>query len=126
VAFLIFLIFGTPNRNVFQNSHKTVILRACDLFDFSYFSHTQPERFSKLPQDRHPERSASRMYRMTAGLQRVVEGPRGCSLADALHSFPATKTMGEIKKVTTSERSASPIYRGTPRWMTILSNFLWN
>jgi hypothetical protein len=24
-------------------------------------------------------------------------------LADALHSFPATKTMGEIKKVTTSQ-----------------------
>jgi hypothetical protein len=32
-------------------------------------------------------------------------------LADALHSFPATKTMGKIKKVTTSERSASQIYR---------------
>jgi hypothetical protein len=26
-------------------------------------------------------------------------------LADALHSFPATKTMGEIKKITTSERT---------------------
>jgi hypothetical protein len=24
--FLIFLVFSTPNRNVFQNSHKTVIL----------------------------------------------------------------------------------------------------
>src|SRR6266851_9580793 len=53
---------------------------------------------SELPQDRHPERSASRIYRLTEGLQRVVEGPRGCLLADALHSFPATKTMREIKK----------------------------
>jgi hypothetical protein len=38
VTFLIFLIFGTPNRNVFQNSHKTVILRACDFFDLFVFS----------------------------------------------------------------------------------------
>jgi hypothetical protein len=34
-------------------------------------------------------------------------------LADAFHSFPATKTMGEIKKVTTCERSASQICRIT-------------
>jgi hypothetical protein len=34
-------------------------------------------------------------------------------LADALHSFPTTKIMKEIKKVTTSERSASQIYRST-------------
>jgi hypothetical protein len=53
--------------------HKAVILRGCDFFDFSYFWHTQPECFSKLPQDRHPERSASRIYRLTEGLQRVVE-----------------------------------------------------
>jgi hypothetical protein len=26
VTFLISLVFGTPNQNVFQNSHKTVIL----------------------------------------------------------------------------------------------------
>jgi hypothetical protein len=26
VTFLIFLVFGTPNQDVFQNSHKTVIL----------------------------------------------------------------------------------------------------
>jgi hypothetical protein len=32
-----FLIFGTPNRNVFQNSHKTVMLTARDLFDFLVF-----------------------------------------------------------------------------------------
>ena len=27
-----------PNRNVFQNSHKIVILRACDFFDLYVFS----------------------------------------------------------------------------------------
>jgi hypothetical protein len=75
-----------------------VIPRGCDFFDFSCFWYTPPECFSELPQDRHPERSASRIYRLTEGLQRVVEGPRGCLLADALHSFPATKTMREIKK----------------------------
>src|SRR6266700_4859606 len=74
-----------------------VIPRGCDFFDFSCFWYTPPECFSELPQDRHPERSASRIYRLTEGLQRVVEGPRGCLLADALHSFPATKTMREIK-----------------------------
>jgi hypothetical protein len=60
---------------------------------------------SKLPQDRHPERSASRIYRPTERFMRVVEGPRGFLLADALHSFPATKTTREIKKVTISERT---------------------
>jgi hypothetical protein len=62
------------------------------------FWYTPPECFSELPQDRHPERSASRIYCVTEGLQRVVEEPRGCLLADALHGFPATKTMREIKK----------------------------
>jgi len=50
----------------FQNSNKTVILSG----------------------------SASWIYRLTEGLQRVVEGPRGCLLADALHSFSGTKTIG--------------------------------
>src|SRR6266852_3292124 len=76
-----------------QTSHKIVILSGCDFFDFSCFWYTPPECFSELPQDRHPERSASRIYRLTEDLRRVVEGPRGCLLADALHSFPATKTM---------------------------------
>src|SRR5712675_1825194 len=31
--------------------------------------------FLELPHDRHPERSASRIYRLTEGLQRVVEEP---------------------------------------------------
>ncbi len=44
------------------------------------------------------ERSAARIYRITDGLWRAVEGPRRCLLTDALQSFPATKTMKEIKK----------------------------
>src|ERR1700684_3605872 len=63
----------------------------------------------KLPQGRHPERSASQIYHLTEGLWRAVEGPRRCLLADALQSFPATKIMKEIKKVTASERSASQV-----------------
>src|SRR6267143_1891443 len=61
-----------------QLTHRIVILGGCDFFDFSCFWYTPPECFSELPQDRHPERSASRIYRLTEGLQRVVEGPRGC------------------------------------------------
>jgi hypothetical protein len=74
----------------FNLLHKAVILRGCDFFDFSCFWHTQPKYFSNLPQDRHPERSASRIYRLTEGLQRVVEGPRRCLLADAIRGSPAT------------------------------------
>ena len=40
-------------------------------------------------QNRHPERSASQIYRLTEGFWRGVEGPRGWLLADALQSFPA-------------------------------------
>jgi hypothetical protein len=75
-----------------------VILRGCDFFDFSCFWYIQPECFSELPQDRHPERSASRIYRLTEGLQRVVEGPRRCLLADAIRSFPATNYKENQKK----------------------------
>jgi hypothetical protein len=88
-----------------------VIPRGCDFFDFSCFWYTPPECFSELPQNRHPERSASRIYRLTEGLQRVVEGPRGCLLADALHSFPATKTMREIKN---HNLRAKPTCPGVP------------
>ena len=34
--------------------------------------------FVKLPQNRHPERSASPIYRVTQHLWRGVEGPRRC------------------------------------------------
>jgi hypothetical protein len=55
VTFLIFLIFGTPNRNVFQNSHKTVILRACDFLDLSCLPHIQLAVLQAPQQSRHPE-----------------------------------------------------------------------
>jgi hypothetical protein len=49
--------------------HSPVLRReVATFFDFSCFWHTQPECFSKLPQDRHPERSASQIYRLTEGL----------------------------------------------------------
>jgi hypothetical protein len=34
--------------------------------------------FVKIPKNRHPERSASRIYRVTQRLWRGVEGPRRC------------------------------------------------
>ncbi|MEA3005765.1 MAG: hypothetical protein QOI94_1034, partial [Acidobacteriaceae bacterium] len=67
-------------------------------FLISLFLAHPTRMFVRTPTDRHPERSASRIDRLTEGLQRVVEGPRGCLLADALYSFPATKTIREIKK----------------------------
>src|SRR6266702_2635997 len=80
--------------------HKTVALpfvipRGCDFFDFSCFWYTPPECFSELPQDRHPERSASRIYRLTEGLQRVVEGPRrclSCLCCSELFDYPSPST----------------------------------
>jgi hypothetical protein len=74
------------------------IRRACDFFDFPRFFHAQPTVVLKLPQGRHPERSASQIYRLPEGLWRAVEGPRRCLLADALHSFPATKLLKKSKK----------------------------
>src|SRR5271163_2867791 len=67
-----------------------VIPRACDFFDlFVFFAHLT-KCFQPPPQSRHPERSASHIYRITEGLWRGVEGPRQCLLADALRSFSAT------------------------------------
>src|ERR1700753_284975 len=51
-------------------------LRACDFFDRSCFLHIQPVVFTP-PTNRHPERSAPQMGRMTQRLWRGVEGPRG-------------------------------------------------
>jgi hypothetical protein len=46
------------------------------------------------PQRRHPERSAARIYRITDGLWRGVEGPRRGLLSDVPPSFPtATPTV---------------------------------
>ena len=71
---------------------------------FSCFLRSQPDAFHP-PQSRHPERSAARIHRITDGLWRVVEGPRRCLCWQML--FPAfqPQTTGQIKKVTSSERS---------------------
>jgi len=57
-----------------QNSHKIVILRACDFFDRFAFLR-RPDVFQFPPKRRHPERSASQIYRITEGLWRGVEEP---------------------------------------------------
>jgi hypothetical protein len=52
---------------------------------------------SSPPQNRHPERSASQIYRKQRALWRGVEGPRRCLLADAHRSFPAANYNGGDK-----------------------------
>src|SRR5271167_2478330 len=47
--------------------------------------------FVKLPQNRHPERSASQIDSVTQRLWRGVEGPRRCFLTHAARSFSATE-----------------------------------
>src|ERR1700691_6606806 len=47
----------------------------CDFFDFPRFCHAQPDCCLKLPQGRHPERSASQIYRLTEGFWRAIEEP---------------------------------------------------
>src|ERR1700677_3289769 len=74
-----------------SNSRKIVILRAYDFFDFPRFFPAQPTVVLKLPQGRHPERSASQTYRLTEGLWRAVEGPRGCHLTHAVRSFSSKR-----------------------------------
>src|ERR1700739_2945895 len=67
--------FGLSGLGCLPNNF--VIRRGCDFFNRCGFDHIQPEDFSNLPQSRHPERSASQIYRLTEGLWRAVEGPRG-------------------------------------------------
>src|ERR1700678_1281048 len=81
---------GMTNLFVHQHSNTQtdfVIPRGCNFFDFPRFCHAQPDCCLKLPQGRHPERSASQIYRLTEGFWRGVEGPRVCHLTDAVRSF---------------------------------------
>src|ERR1700722_19360839 len=58
--------FFVPDQMFFGPLHKIVILRACDFFDFPAFLH--PTRYFQSPRKRrHPERSASQIYRITQG-----------------------------------------------------------
>src|SRR5580704_15859599 len=72
------------HRQAVERRRCGTTLFVCSLGEPVTFSISHP------PQSRHPERSAARIYRITDGLWRVVEGPRRCLLADALPSFPAT------------------------------------
>jgi hypothetical protein len=47
--------------------------------------------FVKLPQNRHPERSASQIDRVTQRLWRGVEGPRRAYFTHAVRSFSTTE-----------------------------------
>src|SRR5258708_21267261 len=71
-----------------------VIPRACDFFDLFVFSAYPTSCISSPRQSRHPERSASQIYRKQRAFWRGVEGPRRCLLADALGSFPAANYNG--------------------------------
>src|SRR5450631_2154093 len=59
----------------FINPRKTVILRACDFLDLSCLLHIQPAVSQAPQQNRHPERSASQIYRKQRALRRAVEEP---------------------------------------------------
>jgi hypothetical protein len=97
---------------------------ACDFFNlFAFSAHLNGcfSFFSTPQQNRHPERSAAQMYLITDGLWRAVgracpERSRG-NPGDACWPlrFEAfqPQTTGEIKKVTSSERSAAQICRVT-------------
>jgi hypothetical protein len=53
--------------------------------------------FKAPRQNRHPERSASQIYRKQRALWRGVEGPRLCFLTDALAGFPAANSTEDKK-----------------------------
>jgi hypothetical protein len=63
VTFSIFSCFLHSNQLNFKPPNKAVILRACDFFDLFVFSAFQPAAFQAPQQSRHPERSASQIYR---------------------------------------------------------------
>ena len=67
-------------------------------------SHTKVSVPLVLPQNRHPERSASQTYRFIEDLRRGVEGPRGCLIDAALQGLRPPR-LQKINKVTGSERT---------------------
>ena len=58
-----------------------------------------------LPQNRHPERSASLIDRVTRRLWRGVEGPRGCLINACSAGLSGHQNNEKIEKYTTSDRS---------------------
>ncbi len=89
---------GNLSRRAVDLSLSTVALSLSsrELVTFSIFRtfRTHYHVCFTQQQNRHPERSASQIYRITKGLQREVEGPRRCLLADAIPGFPATNYKG--------------------------------
>ena len=64
-----------------------VIPRACDFIDLS-------REVLDLKQNRHPERSASQIYRLTEGSGAESKDPGDPYLAHAARSFSTTETRG--------------------------------
>jgi hypothetical protein len=89
-------------RFVCANNDFSGTLTGYDFLDLFVLLHVQPAALQAPKQSRHPERSASRIYRKQRALWRGVEGPRRCLLADALGAF-RPQTAPEDKKVTGSE-----------------------
>jgi hypothetical protein len=63
-----------------------------------FFSQPLRNRHLLRPtKNRHPERSAPQIWRITETLLREVEGPRRCSLSDALWSFLMKNLQEQLK-----------------------------
>ena len=54
--------------------------------------------FQFLPERRHPERSASQIYRISESLWREVEGPRRCFLGRCSSGLSGHELQGKLKK----------------------------
>ena len=77
--------------------HKNVILRVGDFFDLFVFSAYQPVVFQALQQSRHPERSASQIYRVkTALVARSRRTPAVLILPMLLGAFQPPKPENRI------------------------------
>jgi hypothetical protein len=105
-----------------RTADPSATLGGCDFIDFCACGTPSQNVFSKFPQSRHPERSASQVYRLTGFLARSRRTPKTlvCRCSSELSGH---KNLREIKKVTGSrddkgeEGSAhlSSRYRGTGR-----------
>jgi hypothetical protein len=65
-------------------------------------SHTKVSVPLVLPQNRHPERSASQIDRVTHRLGRGVEGPRGYLINECSAGLSGHQNREQIEKVTPS------------------------
>jgi hypothetical protein len=113
VTFSIFSYFLHIEPVVFKPPNKAVILRGCDFLDLFVLLHIQPAALQAPRQSRHPERSASRIYRKQRALWRgveepvpsVAEGTPAMLLCRCSWEFSARKLHRKIKKSQTPDRS---------------------